>query len=784
MVSALSMHTDLNPASLATSPNGARLVTTAGIELPLRAAELSVDAKCGLARVRLTQAFVNDGSAPVHVKYLLPLPADGAVSGFEFVVAGIRVVGQVDKKQAARARYEAALIEGRTAALLEETRTSVFSQEVGNVPPGQTVQVQITIDQPLHWLADSGAWQWRFPAVVGIRYQGAPGQVKDADQLAMPVSVEPTGVRMGLHLRVRDDLAPGAAISSNSHTLHKSDDAQPVLRFAEEGGARLNRDVVVQWPVADLAPGATLDICRPDNPAHDGHAFALLTLVPPAPGVNYTPVSRDLIVLIDTSGSMGGEPLNQAKRVVSALIRTLKKRDRIELIAFDFSPRRFRDEPVVANSDNRKAALSWIEGLSAGGGTEMHVAVQEALRPLRDGTQRQVVLVTDGYIGFEAEIVHKVRTALPASCRLHTVGVGSSVNRSLTQAAARAGAGVEVIVAPGEDPESAVRRIVARTDRPVVTELRLEGAGIEAFAPLHLPDLFVGAPAQVCLRIKGGAEIKVRGRTAEGPLCQTIHYLVPEAGHGAGQIAVRFARERVADLEAYRAAGGDAQEINSQIEQTGLDFQVATRLTSWVAVSQEVMVQPGRDAQTQVQPQEVPEFISLQGFGLRAPAPMSLSRRLVSSKEVMKRRAGPARARKAQLPASTLAPPPPAPAPQAAPSTDDLMDIEGEDPMEEAPELERIASSQIDELLDLQADREEEPEGAPSLQSASSWEKEAMGALAPPQVPGGAIEPEAPEISQVTPASMATDSRKSRNIFLLLLLLAGLFALIWFLWLR
>lgn len=796
MVSAPSMHTDLDSPTRSSSPQGARLVSTAGVELPLSAADLDVDAKGGLARVQLTQSFVNTGPAPVNVKYLLPLPADGAVSGFEFTVAGSRVVGQVDKKQVARARYEAALMAGKTAALLEETRTSVFSQEVGNVPAGETVQVQITVDQPLAWLADRGAWQWRFPTVVGIRYQGAPGRVKDADQLAMPVSTDPVSVRMGLRLRVRDGLAAGAAVSSGSHTLYVSKDKQPVIRFAEEGGARLNRDIVMQWPVADLEPGASLDVCRPVNAVHAGDGYALLTLVPPAPGVNYEPVSRDLIVLIDTSGSMGGEPLNQAKRVVSALIRTLKKRDRVELIAFDFSPRRFREEPVAANAANRKSALSWIEGLSAGGGTEMHIAVQDALRTLRADAQRQVVLVTDGYIGFEEEIVHKVRTALPAACRLHTVGVGSSVNRTLTQAAARAGAGVEVIIAPGEDPESAVRRIIARTDRPVVTELTVSGAGVEAVAPLHLPDLFAGAPTQVSLRLGRAGEITIRGRTADGKMCQTLHYTMPDKGQGAGQIAVRYAREHVADLEAYRAAGGDAQEINGQIEQTGLDFQIATRLTSWVAVSTAVMVDPGQTVETVEQPQEVPEFISLAGFGLRAPASLitasapapsapaaSAARPIASAQgagaasQAMKRRS---RAGRSQAPS---APVPPLNL-EGSSEVDTLMDTE-EDAFDEAevPSGPPLTSSAERAVADFEDDLDD-VEAPLSSKSVSAWQKEEEGAA--PEILARPVEAElsAPAASKAAKPPMAKDSRRSRNIMGLLLILAGLFALIWFLWLR
>ncbi|MCB9646775.1 MAG: VWA domain-containing protein [Deltaproteobacteria bacterium] len=627
MVTAHTMSTVFDPPTQDDAQRGGRLVTTEGVALPLTGARLAVDARGGLARVTLTQTFVNAGPRPVHVEYLLPLPADGAVSGFAFTIGTERVVGQVDTKAKAKARYDEALIQGRTAALLEQTRSSLFQQKVGNIPAGETVEAEITVDQPLKWLDDTGAWQWRFPTVVGPRYMGAPGRVSDAADLRVDLTEDGVAARMGLSLMIRDEVATGGRPRSPSHRLHVVTDGATQVRFADEDGARLNKDVVVEWPVAALSPGVNLDVARPTAAALNGDAFGLVTLVPPAPGAGYLAVARDLVVLIDTSGSMGGEPLAQAQRVVGALIDTLVDQDHIELIAFDFEPRRFREAPIAATAEGKKAALAWLNGLHAGGGTEMHRAVQEALRPLRGGAQRQVVLVTDGYIGFEAEIVAEVRKNLPPSCRLHTVGVGSSVNRSLTQAAARAGAGLEVIVAPGEDAEPAARRLVARTDRPVVTELVVEGPGVLGVAPVQLPDLYAGAPAQIAVRLSGaGGSIRVRGRTATGTLDRTLSFPGLSLGEGPAQVAARFARERVEDLEAHLAAGGDRRELDKEIEAIGLGFQIATRLTSWVAVSASVRVKPGEEVDTVVQPHEVPEHVSLAGLGLRAPgAPATLA---------------------------------------------------------------------------------------------------------------------------------------------------------------
>ncbi len=200
--------------------HGARLVDAAGRALPLEATSVTADAKGGLARVVLRQTFANRDRTPVHVHYLLPLPADGAVSGFSFLIGDNRVVGQIDTKQRAQARYDEALIEGRTAALLAQTRSSVFRQAVGNIPPETRIEVEIVVDQPLRWLADDpsgGAWEWRFPTVVGPRYLGHPGRIPDPQDVQVAVSASALAARMTMSLAVRDALAEGRGVESPSH---------------------------------------------------------------------------------------------------------------------------------------------------------------------------------------------------------------------------------------------------------------------------------------------------------------------------------------------------------------------------------------------------------------------------------------------------------------------------------------------------------------------------------------------------------------------------------------
>lgn len=632
--------------------NGGRLVTADGRTLPLRGASLRAEARGGIARVVLEQRFENAWDEPLAVTYLMPLPADGAVSGYAFTVGDRRVVGEVDRRQAARERFEEAIASGHAAGLVEEERTSLFTQELGNIPPRAGVVAELVIDQKLLWL-DEGAWEWRFPTVAMPRYMGEPGRVADLARVRVDVADAPLPARAKLSLVIGDRLVDGRKAESPSHALAVGSDG--AIALADDGGVRLDRDLVVRWPVAAATPGVTLAVGRPaDGKPHADKAYGLITLVPPARAAAGRPLARDLCLLVDTSGSMSGEPLAQACRVLEALVDTLGDDDTLEMIEFSDAPRRWKRKPVRMVAAERGAARKWLRALRASGSTEMRAALIEALSPLRGESQRQIVLVSDGAIGFEREIVADVLVKLPRASRLHTVGVGSAVNRSLTEPAARAGRGVEVVIGLGEDPERAARRICARTAAPLVVDLVLEGSALVEHAPARLPDLFAGAPAlcAVALRADGG-ELLARGRTPDGEWRQRLTVAPIAAGGGSAAVVALFGREKVADLDLRLAAGEPLEAIDRAVERVGLDFQIATRLTSWVAVSEEPMVDPKAPRRKQRIPQELPFGVSVDGLGLRHAAPagrpmtaaqaMSRTRAITGSFAAMLPPAAPAR---------------------------------------------------------------------------------------------------------------------------------------------
>jgi Ca-activated chloride channel family protein len=616
-------------AVLATPPSnpsaGGRLVAVDGRALPLLGTRLTATAAGGLCRVLLEQRFRNPHAEPLRVTYLFPLPHQGAVSGFAFRLGAARVVGEVDRLAAARERFERALVEGKTAGLLEQVRGSVFTQELGNVPPGAEVVAEITVDQRLAWLPE-GAWEWRFPTALAPRYQGAAGRVPDAARLAVDLVEGDLPPRLSLSLEVKDGLTEGGALTSPTHALAAgASQGGRRAALAAEGGVPLDRDLAIRWPVAAPQVGLSLQAARaPDGSRLAGRSFGLATLVPPRPG-SLRAVPRDLIVLLDTSGSMSGEPLDQARAVVSALVGSLGDEDQLELIEFSDAPRRWKAGPVAATDKARREALAWLAGLEAGSSTEMAHALLEALHPLRGDAQRQVVLVTDGQIGFEQEILRTVIERLPAGSRLHAVAVGDAVNRSLTGPAARAGRGVEVVVGLEEPAEAAAARLLARTVSPVVTEVVVDGDALVGAASARVPDLFAGAPVLLPLELApGGGTLTVRGVTADGPFTRTLEVPAAAPSVGPTPLGALFAREAVEELELQASLGREAKRLDAAIEALGLAFQISTRRTSWVAVSEEATVDPRQPTRREVMPQQLPHGQSVAGLGLRAAgAPMS-----------------------------------------------------------------------------------------------------------------------------------------------------------------
>ena len=634
------------------------LIAPDGRHYPLESAEIEADAEGGIARTLLRQRFQNPFEEPLEVLYTLPLPADGAVLGYEIRIGERRIVGEVQPRAKAEATYRQALYEGRTAGLLEEDRADTFNQRLGNIPAKTPVEVEIRI---LHPLAFRGAgdsereagWEYRFPTTLGVRYMGAEGRVPDAERLEPGRSMEGLPARFTLELRVADmaweedpssdeelqsALWPTAdsdpiptGIHSRSHMIHaeRNADGSHRIRLAEP--SRLDRDLVVRWPA--LESDVRVQMVEGGGLEGDGGRYALLTVLPPErPRVAFP---RDVTLLLDASGSMRGTPLALAKRVIDGVLAGLEEGNHFELLAFSNRVRSLTSGLVAATGPVVEEARRELDGVRASGGTEMATAFLEALAPRRAEAQRQVVLITDGYVGFEDEVTGLLsRDAEGAGrVRVHTVGVGSAPNRTLTAGLARAGGGCELFATDDGEADEAVDLLRAATDRPVLCGLSVSGSAVRRVAPEGSRDVSAGQPAllSVELRPEGGT-LEVTAREADSDVPWQWRGAVPgperttepspevegrDARRSPLPLGALHGRERIADLELH-ARGRGARALADQIEAVALRHRIVSRRTSLVAVAEEATEDPRAPRRRVRLPVELPAGLSARGVGMHA----------------------------------------------------------------------------------------------------------------------------------------------------------------------
>jgi Ca-activated chloride channel homolog len=608
------------------------LVSVDGRTYPLRSALIRGRAEGGLAQTCLVQEFHNPHAEPLEVLYIMPLPADGAVLGYT-IRMGERVIrGEIQPREMAAAVYREALYSGRSAGLLEQDRADTFQQRLGNVPPHTDVQVEIDVLHPLAFLAavdDTGPlWEYRFPTVVGVRYEGAPGRVTDSNRLDVDRAEAETGgipTRFDVNLTVADDVITRGGIASPSHEIRCLANAIGVCVTLPED-ARLDRDLVLRWAASVDEVGVRLTEGR--GLPGDAGRYALLTITPPkAPAVSF---HRDLTVLIDASGSMSGEPIETAKRIVKGLLESLEPEDRFEVLAFAHKTRALTRGLENASAKAVKKAIGEVRGLQADGGTEMVSAFEKALESLRRDSQRQIVLVTDGQIGFEGELLAKLGKSLPSGVRVHAIGIGSAVNRTLTMMVSRAGRGTELIAADLGAAEETARRIRAATVRPILTEVHLGGSALVGVAPRSPRDVFAGQPLVMAAElVPGGGTIEVSARLAGSTdtwvwRTEVSPSEVEGAAAGSGSITMPlsigalYGRETIADLEAHPTGAGNPRTLDARIEAVGMRHRITSRRTSLVAIAEQPSVDPLAPRRREKLAVELPAGVSAAGVGLGA----------------------------------------------------------------------------------------------------------------------------------------------------------------------
>ncbi len=591
---------------------------------PLKHTDVRVEITGFLSRVNVTQEFENPFKEKIEAVYVFPLPANAAVDDMTMVVGERTVRGKILRREEAQAVYDAAKSNGQVASLLNQERPNIFTQSVANIMPGENVKITISYVETLKY--EAGSYEFSFPMVVGPRYmpgaaigQKGTGRSPDTTQVPDASNISPkftpAGMRTGHDISMEimlDAGVPLADIKGKSHEVELERLNAHSAHIRLKSGAMIpNKDFVLRYDVAGKNIQDALLAHRSDK----GGYFTLI-LQPPdrVTAADVTP--KELVFVLDTSGSMSGFPIEKAKETMKLALDGLYPADTFNLITFAGDTRVLFPLPVAATPANLKKAQAFLAASSGSGGTEM----MEAIRASLDATDSQdhvriVCFMTDGYVGNEMEIISEVQKH--PNARVFGFGIGSSVNRFLLDKMSEYGRGEVEYVALNDDGSAAARRFHERVRNPLLTDITVDwnGLPVSDVYPQRIPDLFGAKPVILTGRYTGAGRgiIRLKGKMSGHDFVREIAVDFPEAEAQHNVLSSLWARQRIDDLMSKDYKGAQRGEMKPELKETianlGLEYRLMTQFTSFVAVEEMIVTDGGQPRRIDV-PVEVPEGVN------------------------------------------------------------------------------------------------------------------------------------------------------------------------------
>jgi Ca-activated chloride channel family protein len=521
---------------------------------------------------------------------------------------------------------------------LEQERPNIFTQSVANIMPGDNIVITIRYVNILRYT--EGNYELVFPMVVGPRY--IPGNtatghsgtgwapdtdvVPDASRITPPVLKpgERTGHDISLSVKL-DAGVPIKDVQSISHVIDiKEINSHEKTLKIHRADTLPNKDFVLRYKVAGKAPEmATI--------AHHDERGGFFTLIiqPQQTVTDAQVIPRELIFIVDTSGSMRGFPIEKSKEAMRRLIKGMRSTDIFNVIRFAGDTGTLWNKPQPHTQANVDKALRYVEGFRGQGGTEMRKGILEALaQPAAEGYLRIAFLLTDGYIGDEFRIFQSIEKERRGA-RVFSLGVGSSVNRYLLDRAAEIGIGEAFYVRQDENSQKVIDKFFQRVDRPALAHIKIDWGNLDVteLSPAKVPDLWAGQPIRIHGRYTQGGEenIVVRGQLANQPYQQKLRVKLPKNEPDHEAMATVWARQKVHQLMNQMVRDGQTKELIEKVTQLGLTFRLMTQWTSFVAVEEKVVNVDGKP-ETIVQPVEIPEGVSYEGVFGEQPMAMGAMR--------------------------------------------------------------------------------------------------------------------------------------------------------------
>jgi Ca-activated chloride channel homolog len=594
----------------------------------LKHTEVTAKIAGNISRVEVVQKFENPFPESLEAVYVFPLPDEAAVDDMEIKIGDRIIKANIKRRDEALEIYQKAREQGRTAGLLEQERDNIFTQSLANIKPGEKIEVTIRYTESLKFAG--GDYEFVFPTVVGPRYISQ--NTSDADRINPPLL--PPGTRSGHDIAISVEIDAGVAIGDIRSTSHQitTERNGNIVRVQLANYDKIpNKDLILRYRVSGENTRATV-LSQADQ--RGGH-FATYLI----PALNYKTneiVPKDVVFLMDTSGSQQGEPLAKSKELMRRFIQGLNPKDTFTIIDFANTAQALSANPLANTAQNRQSAINYIDRLQANGGTELLNGIQTVMKFPAAPTERlrSIVLITDGYIGNEKEVLALVQQSIKPGNRLYSFGVGSSVNRFLLNRLAQVGRGTSQVIRQDEPSAEAAEKFFRQINSPVLTNIEIswEGMGEKPeIYPIAPPDLFTSQPLVLFGKKsdRTNGQLRIRGTQAGGKAYEQIlpvnfaqsggrqrestsaAAIVTDFGNPA--VAQLWGRSRIKDLM-NQMFGGETPSLVEAVTNTALAYRLLSEYTAFVAVSEEVRVEPdGARRRVQV-PVELPQGVSYEGI--------------------------------------------------------------------------------------------------------------------------------------------------------------------------
>ena len=630
------------------------------VECPLKRTDVKVDITGFIARATVTQTFYNPYDKNIEAVYVFPLPHTAAIDAMTMKMGERTIVGVIKRRAEARAIYEQAIQRGQTASLLEQERPNIFTQSVGNLKPRQEIHIEISYVDVLNY--DVGTYEFHFPMVVGPRYiPGAPisekpqlpkelegkvgegkegvtkvtrgpdpsgtgwspdtDRVPDASRITPPV-LKP-GYRTGHDIRLAVSLDAGVPVQdieivNHAAKLERLDAAKATVNLSPLD-AIPNKDFVLKYKVVGEKPEMAV-FAHATGPEQ---RYFMLMLQPKRDAVLGKAPPRELVFLVDSSGSMSGELIAKVKAAMRHFLQQSTPKDTLQVITFANQANSLFEKSVPITEANLARALAFTQQLHGGGGTEMLAGIKAVLNaPVDPKRVRIVVLLTDGYIGNEEQIIAEVGRRAGDSIRFWTIGIGASPNRFLIDGVAQQGGGMSAVLDLNTNPKPLVTRIVNRIHSPQLTNIQVDWQQLAVYEtyPRRIPELWAHRPVILFGRYAAGGSAKIAlSGIAEGkPFTYTVDVTLPDADPTHAVLGKVWARRKIEDLSA-QMYDADTPEVVEEITRIALDYGLMSQWTSFVAVDESEMPTLSQQAippRRVVVPVPLPEGVSFEGvFG-------------------------------------------------------------------------------------------------------------------------------------------------------------------------